>query len=116
MRLQIHEEVQDLRLNRYIQRGRRLIGDDDFRIEHHGACERDALALPAGEHMRIARGMLGTQADLLHHGDHAFVFFGFGQRGVDGQRLGELVGDGLTRIERGVGVLEHHLNLGAQRF
>ena len=35
--------------------------------QHQGAGDRDALALAAGEHVRIAVVMLGPQADIGHH-------------------------------------------------
>ncbi len=73
--LQIHEEVQYLRLNRHIQRRSRLIGNQHLWIEHHGPRKGDALALAAGEHMRIALVVLGTQPDLLHHRLHALPAF-----------------------------------------
>src|ERR1700744_3686108 len=61
--LQIHEQVQDLRLDRHVERGHRFISDEDLRIEDHRARDRDTLTLAAGEHMRIALRMLGAQAD-----------------------------------------------------
>ncbi|MCY1366569.1 hypothetical protein D9M69_534720 [compost metagenome] len=58
--------------------------------------------------------MLGAQAHLLHHRLHLFAAFGAGGRGVDQQRLGQLVADLLPRVERGVGILEDHLHVAAQ--
>ncbi len=67
LRLQVGEEVEDLRLDRDVERRDRLVGDDELRREHERAGDRDALALAAGEHVRIATVVLGPQADLRHH-------------------------------------------------
>ena len=54
--LQVHQQVQHLRLDRDVERRDRLVGDDHSRLEHQRARDRDALALAAREHVRIARG------------------------------------------------------------
>ena len=50
---QLHQQLEDLRLDRHVERGRRLVGDDQLRV----ACERhrDHHALPhaARELMRV---------------------------------------------------------------
>ena len=51
--LQIHQQIDDLRLNRHIQRGHRFVADDQLRIERQRARDADALALAAGEFVRI---------------------------------------------------------------
>lgn len=51
--LQIAQQVQNLRLNGDIQRGRRFVADEDFRIAGNCDCDDDALAHAAGEFMRI---------------------------------------------------------------
>ena len=45
--LQVHEQVQDLGLDRYIQRGYRFVGDHHRRVQGHGASYGDALTLAA---------------------------------------------------------------------
>ncbi len=45
--LQVHEQVEDLRLHGHIERRGRLIEDDELRIEGQCAGNRDALALSA---------------------------------------------------------------------
>ena len=65
--LQVGHEIQHLRLHRDIERGHGLVGDHQRRLQHQRARNRDALALPAGEHVRIARVVLGAQADLREH-------------------------------------------------
>ena len=43
--LQVLEQVDDLGLNRDIQRGNRFVGDDEFRLQRQGAGDADALSL-----------------------------------------------------------------------
>ena len=85
-----------------------------LRPQHQGARDGDALALAAREHMRITAGEFGPQPDPFHRGAHG----GLAVRGrhprVDDQRFLERRADGLTRVERTIGVLEHHLDLAAQ--
>ena len=49
------EQLEDLRLHRDVERGGRLVGDQQVGLvgERHG--DHDALALAAGELVRIAR-------------------------------------------------------------
>ena len=69
--LQVGEQTQDLRLDRDVERGRRLVGDDQVGIAHQRHRDHHALAQPARELMRIlaepARG--GGDADLLEQLD-----------------------------------------------
>src|SRR5581483_6301321 len=55
--LEIFEEIEDLGLNRYVERADRLVGDDQFRIEGQRASDADALTLAAREFMRKALKM-----------------------------------------------------------
>ena len=52
--LQLLEQVEDLRLDRHVQRRDRLVGDDEARFERDRAGDADPLALPAGELVRVA--------------------------------------------------------------
>ena len=65
--LEVGQEVQDLRLDRHVERRDRLVGDEELRREHQRARDGDALALAAGEHVRVAAVMLRPQADPRHH-------------------------------------------------
>src|SRR3990167_2257845 len=112
--LQVHKQVEHLGLDRYVQRRGRLIRHQHLGLQHHGAGQGDALALAAGEHMRVALVMLGAQADLLHHRLPPLAPFQARQAGVDQQRLAQLVADLLPRVERGVGVLKDHLHITTQ--
>ena len=63
--LQVLEQVDDLRLDRHVQRGDRLVGDDQLRLQGERAGDADALALAAGELVRVAVVVLGVEADDL---------------------------------------------------
>ncbi len=52
--LQVLEKVEDLRLDRDVERRYRLVADQQVRAEREGAGDADALALAAGEAVRIA--------------------------------------------------------------
>ncbi len=53
---QILEQVHDLRLDRHVERGHRLVADDEFRLERQRTRDPDPLALAAGHLVRIAVG------------------------------------------------------------
>ena len=52
--LQVAQQVDDLLLHGAVERRGRLVEDDELRVQDHGAGDGDALALAAGEFMRIA--------------------------------------------------------------
>ena len=63
--LQILNHIDDLRLNRDIQRGDRLIADDELRVHSQRTGDADTLTLTARELVRVAVGMLTVQANTL---------------------------------------------------
>ena len=60
--------------------------------------------------MRIAVGVIGGEADVPQHVGDAILDLARVGHAVQAQRIGERAAHGLARIERGVGVLEHHLH------
>ena len=113
LHLQLPDQVQDLRLYRYIQRAHGLIGHDQLGPADQGAGDGDALALATRELVRILVQIRFLQA----HGVQRFDGLGAqcvvaGSGGV--QRLRHDLFDILPRIERGIGVLEHHLEVAAR--
>ena len=108
--LQVHEQVEHLGLDRDVERRDRLVGDQDARAQHERAGDGDALALAAGEHVRVAGVVLGPQAHLGHHLLGTFAALGGRQARVDDQGLLQDRAHFLARIERAVGVLEHDLD------
>ena len=51
--LQVDQQVDDLRLDVDVERGDRLVGDDELRRDRQRTRDGDALALAAGEFVRI---------------------------------------------------------------
>ena len=64
--LQVLEQVDDLGLDRHVERGDRLVADDQLRPQRDGAGDADALALAAGELVGVAVVVLRVQPDALH--------------------------------------------------
>ena len=52
---EVADELQDLRLYGHVERCRRLVGDQQLRLAGQGRRDDDALALAAGELVRIGR-------------------------------------------------------------
>ena len=63
--LQIDQEIDHLRLDRDVERGDRLVANDQARAERQRPRDADALALAAGELMRMVLHLVDAQADLL---------------------------------------------------
>ena len=63
--LQAAEEVDDLRLDRNVQGGYRLVTDDDLRLHGEGTGNVHTLSLAAGELVGITLHVLDVEADLL---------------------------------------------------
>ncbi len=57
------QQVEDLRLHRHVERAGRLVADDQPGVHRQGARDGDALALAAGELVRVAQQRIGRQAD-----------------------------------------------------
>jgi len=64
--LQVLHQVDDLRLDRDVERRHRLVRDDEVGLDRQRPRNADALTLPAGELVRVAVGVIGVQADGLH--------------------------------------------------
>ncbi len=111
--LQELDELEDLGLHGDVERGRRLVGDQQLRLAGERHRDHDALAHAAGEPMRIF-----VQA--LARGGHAHPLedaqrLGLGRRPVEPammhQRLGDLEADGEHRVEARHRLLEDHRQL-----
>ncbi len=63
--LQVAHQVQHLRLHRHVERGRRLVADQERGLGRQRARDRDALPLAARELVRILDAVGGREADLL---------------------------------------------------
>ena len=58
----VHFEGQDLGLDGHVQGRDRLVGDEQLGLQGDGTGHADALALPAGELVRIAVVVLGVES------------------------------------------------------
>ena len=109
--LQIHQQVQHLRLDRHVERRHRLVGDDQPRIAASArarprcaAAGRRRTCADSADSARAAGrpcAIIARAASRRAAGVEA---------GVDRQRLLEQRADLLARIERRVRILEHHLH------
>ena len=63
--LQVAQQVEHLRLDRDVERRDRLVADDQLRLDRERAGDRDALALAAGELVRIALREARLEPDQL---------------------------------------------------
>ena len=116
-RLQRQDQVDDLRLDRDVERADRLVADHQLRPQDHRAGDADALVLAAGEFVRIAVDPGRIEPDLLHDRAHALRALSSRDRSrlERPQRLGDGLADRHARIEAGQRVLEDDLELLAQR-
>ena len=113
--LHVLQQVDHLGLDRHVERGNGLVRDQQLGLEGQGTGDADALPLTTGELARVAVVVLGVEADhleqlldpgqdllLRHHLVHA-------QRGADDRA------HRVTRVQRGVRILEDHLDLAPDR-
>ena len=107
---QILHQFQDLRLDGDIERGRRLVGDDQLRIAGEPDGDHHALAHAAGEVMRILLepALAVGDADQPQQLERALARLRLAHLEMDEQRLHDLLPDRQDRIERGHRLLEDH--------
>ena len=112
---QVVEEVEDGGLNGDVERGRRLVGDQQLRIARERDRDHHALAHPAREAVRVVlepfRG--ARDPDLLEQLDGLLVRLLLRNVVVPPDRLRDLRPDRQRRVQRGHRVLEDHRDLAA---
>ena len=112
---QILEQVDDLRLDRDVERRDRLVADHELGIERQRPGDADALALAAAHLVRVAVGEAARQAAQAEDLVDARLERGRGAMGaVDVERLADDLAHLHARIERGIGVLEDRLHAAAK--
>ena len=100
----------------WMDRSRALTGsshDHQPRSQHQRAGDRDPLPLPAGE-LRAGKrpaASAGSPTALQHARRPASRAWRPSATRMHPQRLGERLADGLRRVERAVGVLEHDVQV-----
>ncbi len=111
--LQFLEQAEDLRLHGHVERRGRLVGDEQVRLvgERHG--DHDALALAAGELVRVGAepGLRLANADLFEQLERAPARRRLVQAAMDLQHLADLPLDRVQRVERGHRFLEDDADL-----
>ena len=109
------KQREDRRLGGDVERGRRLVGDQQLRAQRDRHGDADALALAAGELVRVAgqREARRGQPDALERRGGDRPRLGPAGGAVDADGLGHLVADRLQRVERGHRLLEDHADVAA---
>ena len=107
--LHFRQQVEDLCLHCHIQGGRRLIRDEQWRIERDGRGDERPLPLTAGE---LPRSLSDPQFRVRQtHGLEEFLHtarsFGRPECGVQPKRVADLAPDRAQRIKRYEGILQH---------
>ena len=108
---QRHHQFQHIALHHRIQRRRRLIGDQQRRLQQHHRGQHHALAHTAGEFMRpgLDRRLGIAYAHARQHVQHPFAPLGRAQAvTMQLQTFLQLATDGHGRVERSHRLLEHH--------
>ncbi|MBW8896489.1 MAG: ABC transporter ATP-binding protein [Acidobacteria bacterium] len=113
--LQIHQQIDDLRLHRYIEGGDGLVGDDERRVERQSAGQADALSLAAAELMRVARQLGRIETDQLEQFGHSRFSIACVSDAVNDQRFLDDRPHPHARIQRRKWVLKHNLHVAARQ-
>ena len=109
------EQLEDLSLDRDVERRRRLVGDQQLRLAGEGHRDHRALPHPAGELVRIVleAHLRARDPDLVEQLGRAPLGLRLVHREVGLERLADLPADGQHRVERGHRVLKDHRDLAA---
>ena len=112
--LEASQQVEQLRLNRHVERGGGLVEDDEAWLGHECACEPDTLALPAGELVWVGVGVARLQPALLEHLLHPLPRLTAAGDAMEHEGFGHQLADGAARVERRRRILEHDLHVAPQ--
>ena len=113
--LQVAHEVEHLGLHAHIQRRGGLVTDQKFGRGGQGTGNRDALALPTRELVRVLAQIGRAQTHRLQQAHHRILRSGAaGGETVLKQRLSDHIAHRPARVEAGIGVLKNHLDAPAQ--
>src|SRR5215510_2794337 len=109
------EEIDDLRLDRHVERRDRLVANNEFGPQRERARNADALALPAAHFVGVAIGKLFRQAAHVQQlMDAPFLRPPVRLDVMDADWLADDLANLHARIERAVRVLEDDLDTPAQ--
>ena len=113
--LQLGQQVQDLRLHRYVQRGHRLVAHDEPRLDRQRPRDAHALPLSARQLVGIGVGVLGVEPHFVKQGAHPCLDRPAPGEVMNHDRLAQRRPHRHARVERAVGILKHDLHLAPQR-
>src|SRR4029079_11634090 len=102
--------VEDLGLDRHVQRGDRLVADHEVGLQSEARGDPDPLALAARELVRVAAGVVGREADRVLERLHLLAPLRRRPDLVDPETLADAVADRRSWVERRVRVLEDDLH------
>ena len=108
--LQLFQQIEDLRLHRNVERAGGLVADDQLRLHRQRARDGNALALPAGEFVRIAMARCARQSDLVQQPQHALCVLRAGRIERPHAFLQDIRYPH-ARVQRGIRILENHLEI-----
>ena len=110
---QLHQQVEDLRLGRNIQRRYRFVADHQPRLEDQRPGNADALALATGKLMGQARQAAARQPHGIEHCEAGLL--ALARVGLPVQALHPIENalHAVARVKRRVGILKNHLHLTA---
>ena len=107
---QLADQREDLSLDRHVECGGWLVGDEQLRIARQRHRDHDALLLTARHLVRVlVERHLGLRnADLLEEFERAGTSLGASHLLVQQDRFGHLIADAIDRVERGPRLLKDH--------
>src|SRR5918998_5284305 len=109
--LQFLQQIDDLRLNRNVQRRYRLVAYDKLGTNTERPGDADALPLTAAELMRVTAIMFLAQTDLTKQFDDSVSFGPALGDFVNFQPFADDITDAHSRVEGRIGILENDLHL-----
>ena len=114
--LEVEQQVDDLGLNRHVQRGNSLVADDELRVRGERTGDADALPLSAGELVREAVQEVRREAAFVHDVQDELLHTGvlFLDHVVRLHALADDLADAHARVQRGIRILENELHIAAQ--
>ena len=110
--LQVLQEVDNLRLNRYIESGNRFVTYHELRIQRKGSCDTDSLSLSAGKLVGIPSLMERLQAALIHNPINILFILVLWYKPVFLYRFSDNLPYRKSRRQGREGILENNLHLG----
>src|SRR5271155_626964 len=112
--LQLHQEIQDLRLHGDVERRDGFVGDDQLRIRGDRPGDSHSLALASREFVGIAPKKAPRQLHAVEEFCDPVVELPARSQAEVHEWFRDLVAQAPIGVERGEGILEYHLHLAAR--